>query len=104
MPAECTLLGADAIDGTSLQVTVGGAWWSPLIGDATAYSYLSAPTQDFGTDFATHIEPQSNPITINSNSATFYVGGTLVIPDYPILRENYGGYRLSAPYPLNLSF
>ncbi len=92
---ECTLSGSTAADETAATLSIADnvdMAFAAAAAAATGYAGLDAATAA-ATLLATLDIPET--ATISSGSTSFYVGGTLTIPE-TIIADNYGGYKTTA--------
>ena len=93
---ECTLSGSTAADEAEATISISDNTNMPFVPAAaasTGYVGLDQATQ--GASLTCTLDAPAT-VAIASGSATFYVGGTLTIPQN-IIADNYGGYKTSTP-------
>lgn len=89
---ECTVSGSTAPNDTAADVSITNGAAMAFTGKAaadTGYVGLAAPGS--GASLAATLTTGATT-TITSGSSTFYIGGTLTIPE-TIVTGNYGGYK-----------
>ena len=90
----CTVVGSTAADATAMTITLTASATSMGSDGASVYTGLGAPTTA-ATGMSTILSAPSTSAITNSGT-TFYVGGTLTIPQ-TIVAGNYGAYKTTTP-------
>ncbi len=85
-PAQCTLIGSAALDGTGL--VLSGLVGYMFAGSATAFSGLGAPATPLSLGGGFNLPASVN---VSGGTAVFYIGGILDIPS-TVTSNSYGGY------------
>ncbi len=95
-PAQCTLSGTSAPDGT--EIGLSGLTGFNLVGSGASYNDLGMPVA--GLTIPGEFFPPSFVTTVGG-SVVFHIGGIMEIPA-TVTSDAYGGYRSSSPQTLTV--